>query len=162
MNKNNVMMRDEKGNWIVTDVITPNYENTETGHNNFIRSKKKEETNNLILTEVLPSNEGNVSFDNNFYSYVELTNVGEDDINLKDYYLSNNEKEIYRFRLEDKILKSNETYLVFTNKLDTTNNASFELKSKTGNVYLSNKNGIIDELEYNNLPKGVAYVKENN
>ncbi len=40
-------------------------------------------------------------------------------------------------------------------------NASFDLKNRNGKVLLTNKYGIVDEVEYKDLSNGVAYIREN-
>lgn len=155
------MTRDENGKWIVTDEITPGYENTKAGREKFLSSFQKSGEYPLVLSEFLPSNEGNILFDNNrLYGYVEVVNTSDKIVHLKDYYLSNNEKSIYKWRFPDVHLGKNEVYVVYTNSLDYENNASFDLKHKIGNVILSTYEGIIENVSYHDLTNGAAYVKE--
>lgn len=160
---NNSMARDNDGKWVVTDEITPGYENTENGRERYLfRLDEKEVEYPLIISEFLPSNEGNVIFeDNKLYSYIEVTNISDTTINLKDYYLSNSEKLIYKWRFPNYKLSSGESYLVYTDSIDKNNHASFSLKHKTGNVILSTYDRIIEDVSYEGLANGVAYVKEN-
>ena len=157
---NYTMIRDNNGNFSITDEITPGFPNTEKGRKEFLNKIKNNLNKELEITEILPSNEGNIIFDDNkLYGYIEITNISENIINLKDYYLSNEEKALYKWNLEDKELLPNETYLAYTNKKSYGNNASFELKNKNGQVFLSNKLGIIDEIKYEDLLNGVAFIK---
>ena len=161
MNKNCSMSRDKDGKWIVTEEITPGFQNNESGRAELLYAASNLTNEEIIISEVLPSNEGNVIFDNKLYSYIEITNISDDTINLNNYYLSNDKKALFKWRLPSYNLASNESFLIFTNKLNVENNASFELKHKNGLVLLSKKDGIIDELEYEDLTNGVAYIKEN-
>ena len=155
------MARDNKGKWVVTDEVTPGYENSKDGRELFVSGIQSKETSDLILTEFLPSNEGNIVFDNNrLYGYVEVMNTSEKTINLKNYYLSNNDKSVYKWKFPDYKLKSGETYLVYTDSLDHDNHTSFSLKHKTGNVILASNKGIIENVAYHDLTNGVAYIKE--
>ena len=164
LQKNTTMARDNKGNWITTEDITPGYQNNEEGRKEYLSNTKgllAEET--LSLTEFLPANEGNVIFNNDkLYSYIEVTNNGDSPLNLSDYYLSNDLKSVYKYRLPDVELGPKESYLIFTNELDKDNNANFRLKHHTGTVVLSNRFAIIEEIEYEELTNGMAYVKIDN
>ena len=109
--KNNSMMRTDNNEWVITDEITPGYENSESGRKEFIDSLNDDD-DSLIVTEVLPNNKGNYIVDNKLPSYIEVTNNSEDSINLKDYYISNDIKKPFLCRLPDKELKPNEVYLI--------------------------------------------------
>lgn len=163
LKKNNSMARNSDGKWIVTDEVTPGFENSKSGREEFLHSKVQENGENyLSLNEVLPVNEGNIIFnESDLYGYVEIVNNSESVINLSDYYLSNDDNILYKWRFPEYSLNPNEVYLVYTNGLGIDNNVSFYLKSKNGRVYLSNKNGIVDSLEYNDLTDGVSYIKVN-
>ena len=155
------MARNTKGKWVATDEITPGYENSKNGRESFLSGLQTKNNNSLILTEFLPSNEGNIIFDNNrLYGYVEVMNTSDKTINLKNYYLSNDDKSIYKWRFPDYKLKSGETYLVYTDSLKDDNHTSFSLKHKTGNVILASNKGIVENVSYKDLTNGVAYIKE--
>ncbi len=162
--KNNSMYRDSNGNWKITEEVTPGFENSKEGRETFLYSTMADASfSKLELTEVLPSNEGNIDFGtNSLYGYVEVTNNTESNINLHDYYLTNEDTIMYKWRFPEYELIPNESYVVFMNKLDNDNNASFNLKHKNGKILLTNKNGVVDILEYNDLTNGVAYVKSDN
>lgn len=155
--KNNSMMRDENGEWIITDEITPGYENSEEGRKKFIESLNGDD-DSLIITEVLPNNKGNYIVDNKLPSYIEVTNNSEDTINLKDYYISNDIRKPFLCRLPDKELKPNEVYLMYADGIDEDEHVSFELEKKNGTLYLSKKGKIINKLEYNDLNNGTALI----
>ena len=161
LKKNTSMIRDNQGSWVTTEEITPGYQNNEEGRKEYLSNTKGLlENEPLVLTEFLPSNEGNVIFnDNKLYSYIEVTNEGDSTINLNDYYLSNDMKTVYKYRLPDVELKAGESYLIFTNEIDKDNNANFRLKHHKGEVILSNKYAIIEQVEYEELTNGMAYVK---
>lgn len=161
--KNTSLSRDNVGTWIVTDEITPGYQNNNTGRIEFLQNLINDKINSpLVLNEFLPANEGNVMFnDNNLYGYIEVINQGDNIINLSDYFLSNDGYTIYKWRLPKIKLNPGEVYIIYTNKLNKDNNASFDLKSKTGTIILSTYEGIVENISYENLSKGLAYVKEN-
>ena len=161
---NYTMSRDGKGKWFVTDEITPGFDNNKDGRNKYLFRKDLDEYSYpLQLSEFLPSNQGNIIFDNDkLYEYIEVTNTSNETINLHDYYLSNNDKYIYKWRFPNYKLASGESYLVITDKLNKDNHTSFSLKHKTGNVILSSYDGVIENVLYENLTNGVGYIKENN
>ena len=158
--QNNSMYRNSDGKWLVSNEVTPGYENSTNGREEFLYSfSKSNKENTPILSEVLPSNEGNIVFNKKLYSYVEITNTTNEVLNLSDYYLSDQDNLLYKWRFPEVDLKPNESYLVFMNGLKKDNNASFDLKHKNGMILLSDKNGVVDKLEYSDLTNGVAYVK---
>ena len=161
IDKNSTMARDSEGSWIITDLVTPGYPNNEKGREDFLSSNIQSTDSNLLLNEFLPANEGNIILeDNKLYSYVEVINTSSDTINLSEYYLSDDKNALYKWRLPNISLNSNETYLIYMNSLDKDNNASFDLKHKTGTIILSNHIGVVEKVEYTELSNGLAYVKE--
>ena len=162
-NKNNSMFKNSTGEWLQTEEITPGFENSEQGRKEFLSSfKSLDAPSPIILSEFLPANKGNVIFnDNKLYSYIEVTNNSDDPVQLSDYYLSNDIKTPFYWRFPDTILQPGQSYLVLTNELSYDNNASFRLKKKTGSVVLSNRTNVIEEVKYEELSNGIAYIKEN-
>ena len=76
----------------------------------------------LIINEFLPNNKGNFNVNGNFLSYIEVKNTGNETINLKEYFLSNDTSEPFSWQLPDVTLKSNEVYLFYTTELNNINN----------------------------------------
>lgn len=164
LEKNASMARDEEGKWIITKEITPGYENSKEGREFYLSNySHKDKEYPIALTEFLPMNEGNIIFnEDKLYSYIEVTNISEETIDLQNYYLSNSEETIYKWRFPNVQLKKGESYLVYTDSQNINNHASFRLKHKTGNVLLATYDGIIENVKYEELPNGIGYVKENN
>lgn len=160
--ENNSMSRNSNGIWNITNEITPGYENNVDGRKQFLYANTKTQVNTLKLSEVLPKNEGNVIFNNKLYDYVEVINNTDKPLELSDYYLSNDKNTLYKWKFPNIKLESNDVYLVYMNGLNIDNNSSFDLKNKTGKIFLSNKDGIVDSLEYENLTNGISYLKVNN
>ncbi len=161
LDKNIVMARDEQGKWITTSDITPGYSNTESGRKQFLDSLKLE--NDVItITEFLPTNKGNILFDEEFYSYIEIRNMGDKDVLLRDYFVSNNASKPFLYRLPNEILKPNEVYLIYTSEIGKNNHANFSLDKKNGTIILSKKNKIVEQVTYDTVVNGFAYVKDEN
>lgn len=153
--RNYSMIRDKDNKWTTTKDITPGFNNNEQGRKDYLESIIKEDKS-LLITEILPSNKGNFVYNDLMPGYIELTNTSNKNINLKDYYISNDVYRPYMYRMEDKVLKPNEIYLLFTDKLNKNNHASFDLNNKNGEIYLSKKNVVVTKLVYKDLPNGVS------
>lgn len=158
LDKNTVMARDENGKWITTKDFTPGYSNNDSGRKEYLASLQLE-SDDLEITEFLPGNKGNISFDGNFYSYIEVHNKGDKDISLKEYSLSNDTSRPFYYQLPDVTLKPDEVYLVYTSELDKENHANFSLNKKNGVVILSKNNKIVEQVSYENVTNGFAYIK---
>lgn len=158
LDKNTVMIRDELGNWKKSNEITPGYSNNKEGREAYL-SSLIEENDNLGITEFLPANKGNIALDGNFYSYIEIGNHGEKEVWLQDYFVSNDANKPFQYRLPNKYIKPGEVYLIYTSELNKDNHANFVLNKKNGNVILSKKNKIVEQVSYDNLINGFAYIK---
>lgn len=164
LSKNEVMMRDGDGKIVISKQATPGYENTISGHKKYLENLKDKEDKTIKINEFLPRNKGN--FKNNdglFSGYIEVTNISNDTINLKGYSLSNDYNILYKWQFPDIVIMPKETIFVYT----SSNNRSegyytgFKLNEKNGSVILSSKNGkIIDEVTYEGLENGIAYVRD--
>ena len=150
--------RDLSGNWIITDMPTPNYPNTKEGYNNLYESRKVE-NNGIKINEILPKNSGNFSVNNKFYGYVEIINTSDAEIDLSSYYLSNDLNKLYKYRMENIKIKPNEIITVYMGIGNDGIHSGFNLDSKDGTIYISNNYGIVDEVTYEGLPNGFAYVR---
>lgn len=153
--------RDLDGNWIITNTPTPNFVNTKEGYQRLYESMKLE-NNPIKINEILPKNNGNFTINGKFYGYVEIINEGNSEINLGNYYISNDLNRLYKYRLENITLKPNQVVVIYTGINNEDSNhfySSFDLENKNGTVYLSNNYGIVDSVTYNELPNGFAYMK---
>ena len=166
LDSNTVMARDENGKWVIQNKPTPGYSNNVEGHTNFLKSLETTEEKDIAINEILPSNKGNFKNEFNEYSgYIEIKNISNSTVNLENYSLSNNEDVNFKWQFPNIKLSKGEVLLVYTNgvnnKVDTLS-TSFKLNNKNGVVVLSNNKGkIIEKVKYENLPNGMAYIKEN-
>ncbi len=165
LDKNEVIARDLNGNWFTSKVITPGFVNTKEGYNEYINSIT-DTNSNIKINEVLPENDGN--FKNsygNFSGYMEIVNEGNETVNLKDYAISNSLSSPFKMTLPQLFIGAHETIVIYMGKYDNNDAelySGFNLENKTGVVILTNNCGkIIDRVDYQNIPNGVAYVREN-
>ncbi|MCM1370332.1 MAG: CotH kinase family protein [Clostridium sp.] len=162
--KGNSMGRDLNGSWHIFDTITPGYENSMEGYNNYINSLKGE-PDYIKITEILPNNDGNFKTNGKYYGYIELTNTGDKNIDLSNYTLSNDEKAPFKYKLPSKELKPNEVVIVYTtnkNLLSSDLQTGFKLESNNGNVILGKNGKIIENQRYSSVENGLALIKYDN
>lgn len=156
--------RDLDGNWFKSKKVTPGYENTEKGYEEYIKSLT--EKDDVVINEVLPKNAGNfVNSTNNFVGYIEIINTGKKTANLKNYCVSNSLEAPYKYCINEDIkLGTNDVYVLYTgNYTDTFDEVytNFTLNSKDGVALLTNSNGkIVSRVDYSNLPNGLALALE--
>lgn len=164
MDKNEVIARDLDGNWFTSTKYTPGFVNTLEGYNNYQDSLM--EKSDIKINELLPKNDGNFknSYDN-YVGYIEIVNEGKNSVNLKNYCISDNLLSPFRSCLPEIIIKPNDTVVIYMGNYENTSEeyySGFNLNSKEGIAVLTNSSGkIIDKVTYNDLPNGIALVKEN-
>lgn len=158
-NKNGSMSRNLDGEFVIVKQATPGFANTKEGYNLFIESLNTND-DSIIINEVLVRNGGQFTDNyNEFSGYIELKNNTDNTINLKNYSLSNNENEPFKWNLPDINLNAGEILLIYTSGRDISEDilhTSFKLNSKNGNVVLSKNNKIVQNVSYENLPNGYA------
>jgi len=167
LSANQCMGRDADGNWNIYNFITPGFENSLTGREAYLNSldasvltEKK-----IIINELLVKNDGNFRNEDGVYTgYIELKNVSNETINLKDYWLTNTNDTQFKYRLPDYDLQPDEIYVFYCgdNALKPEKYLGFNFNSKDGCVILSYRNNIADRIEYANLANGLAYILDSN
>lgn len=162
---NIVMARDANGKWVLQSSATPGYSNNLEGHKKFIESIISKEEQTIVINEILPNNKGNFKNENGEYSgYIEIINISDKKIDLKNYSLSNDENVSFKWQFPDITISPNEVIGVYTsgvsNIIDNLS-TSFKLKSKNGVAIVTNNKGqVIDKVNYENLASGVALVRD--
>jgi len=107
----------------------------------------------LVINEIMQSNIETTMDDITEFpdSWVELYNPTDAAINLKDYKISNKNKEKKAWQLPDKTIAAKGYVLIYCDKEGKENNrlhADFRLESgKDGNLYLFSNGGVVDKLE---------------
>lgn len=167
VDSNMVMARNTDGKWVIQSKPTPGFDNTVEGHAEFVASLVSNEKSDIVINEILPSNDGNFKNSNGEFSgYIELCNIGSSSINIANYSLSNSEDVSFKWQLPSIKLSPNDVVLIYTSgksSKDGDYSTSFKLKSKSGVVVLANNKGkVIDKVEYDNIANGKGYIRENN
>lgn len=140
---------------------TPGKKNSEAGFEN-IDSAQFTANRAVAITEVAAVNETvPQSAQGEYFDYVELYNAGDEDINLKNFKLSDSKKAESFKVLPDKTVKPGEYVAIFCAGSDY-------VSTKTGNIYrnyglnrygetvylLSSDGVVIDSIKYSRLSKG--------
>ena len=162
ISKNSSLSRNSVGEWIISNKVTPGFENSVQGYEAYINTLVTENTG-VCISELLPSNQGNFMIDNKLSGFIEIMNTTDTDVNLLNYSISDDLSTPFKWRLPEVILKPNEVLVIYTSgldKVDTDLHASFKFNSKNGIAILSNDKGqIVDMIEYENLANGKALTK---
>lgn len=82
----------------------------------------------IVINELMTFNrwylkpkEKNVQQDQNYYDWIEIKNISNHDINLSDYYLSDNENKLTKFKLPNEVLEPNGLFVVWCDSDDIFN-----------------------------------------
>ena len=97
-----------------------------------------------------------------YYDWVELYNCGDSDINLDGLYLSDDTKELNKFKLPNVTIKANDYLVIYlTDGVNVDNYicANFKLSDRD-KLVISNNNDIIDKIDIIKLPNDVSYGKK--
>ncbi len=160
LENNQVYARLNDETFIVQDEISPGFENTKVGHEAFLNSITLTQSD-IVISEVLPDNQGNFIHPTaGLTGFIEITNLSNHMVNLKNYAVSDALSSPFRWRLPATILDPNESTLIYTSNLDSSSgeyHSDFSLSQTNGMVILSNNQGkIIQTLPYTNVPNGFA------
>lgn len=162
LNKNEVMFRDNNGEWQRGKKITPGYANTLQGYAEF-ESHLISLQDNLIITEVLPRNKGNFkNLSDEYDGYIELTNNTKETIELSNYSIGSSLTRAFQFKLPNIKLNAGDSIAIYTSgKNEIINDeihASFKLDAENGIVTLGKNNKIVNKVEYTSLANGMALI----
>lgn len=88
----------------------------------------------LVLNEIMSSNKGAIAYsDGKLYDYVEIYNGNDHSINLKNYGLSDNNKEV-KWVFPDTVIEAKSYKVIFLTGQTTNETANFKIKSGGGEV----------------------------
>lgn len=140
---------------------TPGLENKGDYETKPITSRNNK-TVNLKITEYMTNNANiNKSFNNKYYSMIEIHNLENKDINLLDYHLSDKNDNPSKWKFPEVTIKANDYLVVYAsgndyykeNELHT----NFTLNNKDGIIILTDNNkNIIDKVNVQELDKNLS------
>lgn len=148
------------GGWIISDMFTPGYPNTQEGHAAF-RASSYLDTGALVLNEMVASNHTTLADEDGDYSdWIELYNNSDREINLSNYALSDNVDKRVKWRFpQDAFIAPHGYYLVFASGKNRPGgeglhpHTNFGLSAEKETVMLSDIHGqLVDETSYEVLP----------
>lgn len=157
-------MLEESGEWTDTVYPSPGFPNTGAGYDAWQDTLFC--SSPLVISEVMTYNTR--FFKQNYLEYcdwVELKNVSDYPVELSDYYLSDDEDELKKFRLPQRILNPGKTAIIIcTEKAGEANEgfikAPFGLSAEREQLYLSRDDGLNDYVFLRDIPFGCSYGRE--
>ncbi|MBR0481567.1 MAG: lamin tail domain-containing protein [Firmicutes bacterium] len=161
LGKNQSMIRDGR-NWLIVDHPTPGFENSEAGLDAYRASLYAEGSVDIAVNELLPKNNGNYINEHGRYDgYIEFINISDSICNLSDYYISNDISSPFKYQLPKYYLSPGEIYLLYAgdNSYSSEEYTGFGLQNKTGSLFFSKDGKIITQVDYENVPNGCAYIR---
>jgi len=121
----------------------------------------------LVINEVMSRNSYTLSDNNNqYYDWIELYNGYDYDLNLKGYFLSDNDNH-YKWEFDDIIIKSKSYIIVFASSLNYCNenicHTNFKLSDNGEKITLSNPDGkVLSKIRYEEMVSDVSYGLKDN
>ncbi len=118
----------------------------------------------LIISEALPGNfKALQKHGERHMDALEIRNVGKKDIQLSDYYLSDDRKKPTKYHLPSVTLKPGSNYVFYCTEIKDERHTGFKLSSNGEQVYLSKgKNRVVDVLNIPPIPADYSYGRKNN
>lgn len=152
--ENQVWLREEG----LSFVPSPGYPNTEKGAADWYRSV----SGGLILSEALPGNFRAARKNGSLYAdMLEIFNAGKTEIDLSDYFLSDDRKEPQKFQLPEVKLKAGGYYTFFCTEALDERHTGFKLSAGGERIYLSHKKqGIVDVLNVPPVTVDLSYGRK--
>ena len=117
----------------------------------------------LIINEVMASNKTTIyNSEGRHFDYIELYNGGDKDINLKDYFLSDNSFDTKKWKFPEVTIKAKDYLLIYASGLDKYENGelhtNFKLSKDGEVVVLSDKDAeVISKVIYVNQLNDISY-----
>ena len=140
-----------------TAYATPDYPNTEEGFEDYIR--ENDSRGPLVINELVSFNEDYAYHYGDCYDWVELKNISDEEVNLGDYCLSEDARDLFACRLTDRVLKPGELAVVFCSgnvDLRVWGYCHVDFRLKSGDsVFLSREgDGLSDCVTVPRMPEG--------
>jgi hypothetical protein len=119
----------------------------------------------VIMNEVMAANATTLMETDyyNFPDWVEVYNGGTANVNLSDYYLSDDYNSLKKWQFPFTVITAGQYYVVYCDKEGTGRHATFGLNADGAALYLSNKDAqVIDYLEYGQQYPDISFGRNQN
>lgn len=163
--RNLVYERTESSSWRSNEKPSPLYPNTDEGKALFAASRVRK-NDPVKITEVMAQNLFSLTDSDGEYSdYVEITNFGDNTVDLSGYTLSNDPLDFFKWTFPSVKLGSGESIIVFASGKDrlseTEPHLSFRLAADGESIFLCNSEGVLlDEVTYTDISNGKVLVRD--
>ena len=143
---------------------TPRYSNDDNGYIEYQNSIKQ--GNKIIVNEVMTMNNSYLPVSSKYYDWVELKNNSSSSINLSNYFISNDNKNLQKCKLPDRILEPNELFCIicdgpYPQNIDGQFFTGFSLNGVSANLYITDSDDVVcDYMHLSYAPYGVSYGRE--
>lgn len=158
--------RDIKNNgqWSILKNPTPGYPNTDSGYDDFLSSRKLKDSL-VIINEVMPSNRTTLRDEDWDYSdWIEIYNLGDRQIDLSGYGLSDDASDLHKWKFPKIILEPKNYLVIFASGKDKKEKSSnyyhtnFRLNPSSEKLIFSTPQGkIIDVINLSGLSPDISY-----
>ena len=91
--------------------VTPGFPNSEKGYEAWVKASDRH--GDLIISEAVSFNNSYPPQQLKYYDWVELENTGEEALDLSDYYLSDDDDDLRKSRLPERLLQPGERIVFF-------------------------------------------------
>ena len=166
VSQNSVIERRKDGNLFESANISPGYSNSNEGKAMFIQSRTDNDFP-VKISEVMAKNTIWITDkDGDFSDYIEITNYGNETVDLENFTISNDPQNLYKWNFPSVKLKSGESVVVFASGKDKFRTGeelhlSFNLDSEGENIYLCREGGIlIDTVSYVGLESDSVFERD--
>ena len=127
--------------------------------------KTNESNSSLYISEIMASNKTTITDgDLNYSDYIEIYNDSDKEVNLKNYYLSDDKLSSKKWEFPEVIIKSKEYFVIYASGKDKCDlntrecHTNFKLSNKGETISLVNNDGfVISKIEYPELSKDISY-----
>ncbi len=166
VSQNSVLERRSDGNLYESANISPGYSNDDTGKALFIQSRTDSDFP-VRISEIMAKNTVWIrDKDGDFSDYIEITNYGNEIVDLENFTISNDLNNLYKWNFPSVELRPNESVIVFASGKDKFRageelHLSFNLDNEGETLYLCREGGIlIDTVSYTGLASDTVFVRD--
>lgn len=140
---------------------SPGYSNDPEGYEQWQQSRAC--SSPLVIYELMSANTAYDLYNNyEYYDWVEIKNVSSENIELSDYYLSDDDDNMFMWRFPRKTLYPGQIFTVICDGTGFagdkyTAHSNFELSAKGDQLYLSNGEQLLDYVSLSYCPLNCSY-----